>query len=111
MIITLTGKDPQAPKNLIRYNGIKREFVTIKLAEKMIDHLNIESSILHKNTEEAKRQLEAEVLGKPINSLLVTNSGFWVKQGGIKGNDMIYARSLDSKTMQFKDSGEAQALI
>ena len=64
VIITLTAKDPQAPKNLIRYNGIKREFVTIKLAEKMIDHLNIESSILHKNTEEAKRQLEADVVGK-----------------------------------------------
>ena len=47
--------------------------------------------------------IEADVLGKPINSILVTNSGFWVKQGNIEGNDMIYAKSLDSKTMQFDD--------
>lgn len=47
--------------------------------------------------------IESEVLGKPINSILVTNSGFWVKQGNIERNDMIYARSLDSKTMQFND--------
>ncbi len=47
--------------------------------------------------------IEADVLGKPINSLLVTNSGFWVKQGNIDGNDMIYAKSLDAKTMQFND--------
>ena len=47
--------------------------------------------------------IEADVLGKPINSILVTNSGFWVKQGNINGNDMIYAKSLDAKTMQFND--------
>ena len=47
--------------------------------------------------------IEANILGKPINSILVTNSGFWVKQGNIDGNDMIYAKSLDSKTMQFND--------
>ena len=47
--------------------------------------------------------IEADVLGKPINSILVTNSGFWVKQGSIDGNDMIYAKSLNSKTMQFND--------
>ncbi len=47
--------------------------------------------------------IEADVLGKPINSILVTNSGFWVKQGNINGYDMIYAKSLDSKTMQFND--------
>ena len=40
---------------------------------------------------------------KPINSILVTNSGFWVKQGNVDGNDMIYAKSLDSKSMQFND--------
>lgn len=47
--------------------------------------------------------IEADVLGKPINSILVTSSGFWVKQGSIDGNNMIYAKSLDSKTMQFND--------
>ena len=30
-------------------------------------------------------------------------SGFWVKQGNNEGNDMIYAKSLNSKTMEFND--------
>ena len=47
--------------------------------------------------------IEANVLGKPINSILVTNSGFWVKQGNFDGNDIIYAKSLNSNTMQFND--------
>ena len=47
--------------------------------------------------------IESEILNKPLNSLLVTNSGFWVKQGNVKGNDMIYAKSLDAKTMQFNN--------
>ena len=52
------GKDPQAPKNLVRYNNVTREYISIKLGEKMIDHLEIESMILHKNSDEAKKQLE-----------------------------------------------------
>ena len=66
VIITLSAKDPQAPKDLIRYNGITREFVTIKLVECMIDHLKIQSTILHKNSEEAKKQLELEGGGNLI---------------------------------------------
>ena len=60
VIITLTAKNPQASKNLIRFHGIRKEFVTIKLVESMIDHLVIESTILHRNSAEAKKQLEIE---------------------------------------------------
>ena len=60
-------------------------------------------SPLISSTQKKILSIEADVLGKPINSILVTNSGFWVKQGNIDGNDMIYAKSLDSKTMQFND--------
>ena len=67
VIITLTARNPQAPKNLIKFHGIKKEFVTIKLVESMIDHLNIESTILHRNTEEAKKQREIEVRSRFIN--------------------------------------------
>ena len=60
-------------------------------------------SPLISSTQKKILSIEADVLGKPINSILVTNSGFWVKQGNINGNDMIYAKSLDAKTMQFND--------
>ena len=57
---------------MIRFNGITKKFVTIKLVESMIDHLNIESTILHRNSEEAKKQLELEA-GSNIFLLLENN--------------------------------------
>ena len=54
-------------------------------------------------TQKKIQKIESERLGKPINSLLVTPSGFWVKQGSLEGNDIIYAKSLNSKTMSFND--------
>ena len=60
-------------------------------------------SPLISSTQKKILNIESDVLGKPINSILVTNSGFWVKQGNIDGNNMIYAKNLDSKTMQFND--------
>ena len=57
---------------MIRFNGITKKFVTIKLVESMIDHLNIESTILHRNSEEAKKQLELEA-GSNIFLLLEYN--------------------------------------
>ena len=60
-------------------------------------------SPLISSTQKKIINIESEVLEKPLNSLLVTNSGFWVKQGNIEGNDMIYAKSLDAKTMKFND--------
>ena len=54
-------------------------------------------------TQKKIQKIESESLGKPINSLFVTSSGFWVRQGSQYGNDIIYAKSLNSKTMEFKD--------
>ena len=57
-MITLTAKDPQAPKNKIVYDHATQEFDTITLTDTMIDHLDIESTILHKDSDEAKRQIK-----------------------------------------------------
>ena len=58
MIITLVGKDPQIEKDRVVYDYSIREFVTIKLVERMIDHLDVESTSIHKNSDEAKKQIE-----------------------------------------------------
>ena len=68
IIITLISKDPQAPKNLVRFDGNKKEFVKIRLVACMIDHLDIESTILHKDSEEAKTQLELEAASTVLKS-------------------------------------------
>ena len=59
VVITLTAKNPQAPQNKIRYNITKNKFEKVRLVETMIDHLEIESRIIHKDSEEAKQQLLA----------------------------------------------------
>ena len=60
VIITLASKHPQAPKNRINFQHTTGKYVEIRLVEKMIDHLNIESTILHKESMEAKKQLKVE---------------------------------------------------
>merc|ERR1712223_857453 len=58
VVITLTAKNPQAPQNIIRFDHTTGEFVTIKLAESMIDHLEIESTSILRDSEEGKKQLQ-----------------------------------------------------
>ena len=60
MVITLTAKNSQAPQNIIRFDHTVGEFVTVKLAEAMIDHLEIESTSIHKDSEEGQKQLMNE---------------------------------------------------
>ena len=60
IIITLLGTNPQKPKNRIRFNYSTGTYVTVKLVERMIDHLNIESTSVLKSSEEGKVQLQFE---------------------------------------------------
>ena len=58
VMIQLTAVDPQAPKNKVIFDHVTGSFITIKLVDQMIDHLDIESTILHKDSEEAKHQMQ-----------------------------------------------------
>ena len=60
VVITLTAKNPQAPQNIIRFDHTIGEYVTVKLAESMIDHLEIESTSIHKDSDEGQKQLMNE---------------------------------------------------
>ena len=59
VVITLAAKNPQAPHNKIRFDHTTGTFITQKLAETMIDHLEIESLCIHKDSEEGRKQLKA----------------------------------------------------
>ena len=59
VVITLVAKNPQAPHNKIRYDHTTGTFITQKLAETMIDHLDIESLCIHKDSEEGRKQLKS----------------------------------------------------
>ena len=56
--IHLDTKDPQAPKNKIIFSHATGSYIKIKLVDQMIDHMDIESTILHKDSDEAKRQIK-----------------------------------------------------
>ena len=60
VVITLTAKNPQAPQNVVRFDHTTGEFVTIKLAESMIDHFEIDSTTIHKDSGEAQAQIQTE---------------------------------------------------
>ena len=59
VVITLVAKNPQAPHNKIRFDHTTGTYITQKLVESMIDHLEIESTCAHKDSEEGKKQLKA----------------------------------------------------
>ena len=58
VVITLVAKNPQAPKNKVRFDHTSGEFTNVKVVEAMFDQLEIESTILHKESEEAQKQME-----------------------------------------------------
>ena len=58
VVITLVAKNPQAPHNKIRFDHTTGTYITQKLVETMIDHLEIESSCVHKDSDEAKKQVK-----------------------------------------------------
>ena len=58
MVITLTAKNPQQPKNRVIFNDSTQTFVPLRLVETMIDHLNIVSTVVPKSSEEGQLQLQ-----------------------------------------------------
>ena len=74
-MITLTAKNPQAPHGIVRFDYTNGEFVPVRRIETMIDHLEIESTCLHKDSHEAQEQLQTD--------------------GGVKeGDDWIFSHFL-----------------
>ena len=60
VVITLVARNPQAPQNKIRFDHTTGSFITQRLTESMIDHLEIESTCVHKDSLEAKSQKQVE---------------------------------------------------
>ena len=54
-------------------------------------------------TQKKVQRIESDELNKPLTSILVSNSGFWLKQGSRKGSDIIYAKKLDARNLSLFD--------
>lgn len=56
----LTANNPAAPKNLVRFNMKERTFKSEPMVEQLMVHYSTDGFLLHRGSEEARRQLEAE---------------------------------------------------
>ena len=52
-------------------------FVRIKLTDKMIDHMDIESTCVHKDSEEAQLQLQMDSNATGKNPFIINNIKKW----------------------------------
>lgn len=57
IVIPLTSRDPNMSLTQVRWDHTMGEFLGFNFSEMMIDHLNIESSILHVDSAEAQLQM------------------------------------------------------
>ena len=60
MIITLRARNPQTPKDRVRFSHIEGCFVELRHKETMIDHLNIVSTVIPKTSDEGLFQIQLE---------------------------------------------------
>ena len=60
MVISLTSRDPNTSSSQVRWDHTAGEFLGVQLCESLIDHLDIESIILHRDTEEARNQVREQ---------------------------------------------------
>ena len=60
IVIPLTSRDPNMSLTQVRWDHTMGEFLGFNFSEMMIDHLNIESSILHVDSAEAQLQMIEE---------------------------------------------------
>jgi dynein intermediate chain 1 len=56
----LTANNPAAPRNVVRFNMKERAFKLEPMVEQTISHYATDGWLIHKGSEEAKRQAEAE---------------------------------------------------
>ena len=52
------AKSKRCPPCKVRFDHTSGEFTSIKVVESMLDQLEIESTILHKDSDEAQKQME-----------------------------------------------------
>lgn len=58
VVLKLSSRNPQVPVNVVRFDHSTGEYVQITLGESMIDHFEIQSTVVHKDSAEGKKQVE-----------------------------------------------------
>ena len=64
VIITLRARNPQTPRDKVRFSHLEGCFVSVRHKEAMIDHLNILSTVVPKTSDEGLFQIQLESSAK-----------------------------------------------
>ncbi|XP_055488293.1 dynein, axonemal, intermediate chain 1, paralog 2 [Leucoraja erinacea] len=85
----LTANNPHAPLNSVRYSFKERSYKPVSLISQMAIHLSLDGNLLHKDSDEAKRQMSRWELseGKALimSELEIGELDRALGAGGIKG--------------------------
>jgi dynein intermediate chain 1 len=67
VVIHLTSKNPQRLMNVVRFSHCHGEYSEARLSEFMIDHLELESTTIHRYSDEGQAQLQKELMTQRAN--------------------------------------------
>jgi dynein intermediate chain 1 len=81
----LTANNPQAPKNVVRFNMKERNYKLEPMVEQTIVHYATDGWLIHKSSEEAKKQAEADKEAEVSGKRTVTEAGTGTDGGAAAG--------------------------
>merc|ERR1719239_909376 len=61
----LTANNPHAPQNIVRYSFKERQYKQTSSVDQLAVHFALDGNLLHKDSEEAKKQLNRS--GQPVS--------------------------------------------
>lgn len=91
----LTANNPQAPKNVVRFNMKERNYKLEPMVEQTIVHYATDGWLIHKSSEEAKKQAEADKEAEASGRRTVTEAGTGTDAGTGAGTAAGEAEGFD----------------
>ncbi|GAB1602729.1 dynein intermediate chain 2, ciliary-like isoform X1, partial [Argonauta hians] len=82
----LTATNPHAPQNIVRFNFKERQYKPISSVDQLAIHFSLDGNIIHKDSDEARRQLmRMNVADAPVSEASITEEG----KSSPEGNESV----------------------
>lgn len=94
----LTANNPHAPQNIVRYSFKENTFKQTAHVDQLAIHFSLEGNLLHKESDEARRQLARQGLAQGI--INIPSTLLCILQPCCFQNNNVYTK-LESCSFQF----------
>merc|ERR1712154_582207 len=81
----LTANNPHAPQNIVRYSFKERQYKQTFSVDQLAVHFALDGNLLHKDSEEARRQLARMGLSDAPKEEVAAEDGAAGEEGGEEG--------------------------